>query len=434
MPTYRFKTPDGTFDVTAPDEETAVAHFNPNFKLPKAEPKMEEITVEAPRMLTREEGYRGGQAFGRRMMRGAIAQPFAGIAGLLGAAVGGIDTAVAWKEGVEQKITGSPSSIEEAKFAAELADSPIMKRAGKLAEIADEELLKLSGKIPRAVARGNPASVLADLVARRAVEETRANGEDQDENTINAIAAGNPAVAAGIKTLILGGPEIFALKGMDIPRRAMAAKRVRSAQKELLKDVTKQAESMGLKLTNDELVDSTLEVAERLAPDRHRAAGAADVQFGVQDAAEAAEGAIDTAREAARTAGWRSYVSAKDLSDLGKDIQDHLVQTGFDLPNMPAVKSVIRDMRRATKVVPGDVRPIRGAKIQSVSLNQLDILRRRVTRGIRNNGSDQDSALRSIRETLDAHIKDAFDSDAIRGDPAAHLEWKKIGRASCREG
>lgn len=30
MPTYRFDTPDGSYEVTAPDEATAVKHFNPN--------------------------------------------------------------------------------------------------------------------------------------------------------------------------------------------------------------------------------------------------------------------------------------------------------------------------------------------------------------------------------------------------------------------
>src|SRR5688572_11744838 len=113
MPKFTIRRDGQLYRIEAATEEEALQKFMPGLGQPQ-KPAMEEITVEAPRPMSRQEAYKGGQAFGRRMARGAIAQPISGIAALFGLAADGVDTAVRWKEQVEDVITGKPSSAEEA--------------------------------------------------------------------------------------------------------------------------------------------------------------------------------------------------------------------------------------------------------------------------------------------------------------------------------
>lgn len=391
MPIFEIQQQDKTYEVEAPDLETALKAFNPNFKMPSNEPPpMEEVVVEGQRPMTGMQTAKGASAATGRMMRSVLAQPVAGIVGLLGAAVGGIDKAAAWKEGVEDAIVGAPDTVEEQRVMQDF--NLLMEKAHipQVLQAADDAFYKTAGA----------------------------------NDSLNSISAGNPELAAIIKTGIYGLPEILGLKGMNIPKRAIAAKRAIGANRQLAKEVKKQAEDMGLRLTNDELVDSILEAADRLSPTRVRGQGADAVQTGVRDAAKKAEAGIDAARADARKT--RAYVPAKEIKELGEDLTIHLVDAGMDVARMPVVKGILQDMKRSTVQVPGDPKAMtKQVRIKDLSMNTLDLLRRRVTEGIRHDGSNQDSALMTIRESLDAHLKDKFDTNAISGDPAAHAKWKE---------
>lgn len=298
-----------------------------------------------------------------------------------------------------------------------------------------------------------------------------------DDALYENVSQENPAVAGTIKSVLLGIPEVFGVKGtsmkglagMKLPQRASQEVEFTFKMGNTMADAKKKAEALGIKLTNEDLRESVVQAADRISNARNRGADMDKTQELVQDAEKLAKEGVDNAFSLARMK--KAFTSVKPFQAIVPDAMKHYASIeGFDLPKMPDLLARIRDLEQLDKRLPSlpnpearppvlegkphlpattvrrgplgeeihtptanvsDASPVRKETSYSkVRLNEIEVLRRRITNDIKGDGSKlrpytaQDRALMDLRTRIDRALNDEFDKAAITGDPEAMEAWK----------
>jgi hypothetical protein len=242
------------------------------------------------------------------------------------------------------------------------------------------------------------------------------------------MAPESPFIAAGIKTMILGLPEVVGLKGAsrlsNVVKHTEGMKRVRGRVENI-------AARMGVDMTHKNLADSVVNAANRILPTR-RAEHADFLQDSLRQARTAEREALDATYKRAREA--KAKVRMANLDDLGKTIREDLLGDGFDLEleGMGAVKNVLDDLDNFRSKNPVTrttrARVEAGAdpkRLLTANFGEVEVMRRRLVRAQQSGDKSVRAAATRAKKHLDDFIDTQLTRDLISGDKDAIRLWQK---------
>lgn len=247
-------------------------------------------------------------------------------------------------------------------------------------------------------------------------------GQDLDDLFLQ-LGAGNPEIAAGIRAFVYGAPDVFLGRVPFKGTPALTVANEVGARTNLLKsrvaEVADAAEKVGYKLSNDELPDSIVAVADAMSPERHAAANVDELGAAVQETQASLKQAVDKLYAEARTK--KAVIEIVPLQNVVDETVKALANDGFDLRQMKTLATRLEDFKNL------QFTNARGTA-SKIDLNQAMILERRLTNDLmgkkRGEFSAEDVAILRLRNAVRGHMDDVFNRGAITGDPAALEAWK----------
>jgi len=272
-------------------------------------------------------------------------------------------------------------------------------------------------------ARGKTAlrSVAAPLVAL-------------DEAAMTISSAGdrfNPYASTLIYTTIVGGTSFLGVKGGG---------RLKSTKK--AKEVQKLADELGVDLTEVGLAESIVARAAEIVPSERAANAPALRQALIKEREVQA-----ARQEGLRVEAQRHNQTITDISavpELGVELRTQLLNEGFDLDGMPIVTDALDALDNFVDLVPGDKTvPRAGVTETSTPLAQLlelDTIRDRLEAGqrqVKDNPSNprgvrQKLALQELDKQIEGWVQKQFVDDMITGTPEQMAKWKQYNDSRSR--
>jgi len=227
----------------------------------------------------------------------------------------------------------------------------------------------------------------------------------------------NPAAATAIKTELLGMFELFLpAKGSFRAMRAGRELRKRAEEMRAL------ADDLGIKIKQDDLASSIVELANRMTPDQ-RAAHMPYLQRQLKIAAgmtRIRRNALYTQARASRT-----FVDADSAADLSSGIRQRLLDEGFDIDDMPKVNKRLKELGE----MPVDETGMR------INLKEFDNVRKRLNKN-RSADVTENLALNTINRSMGKWLDAEFDKiainqgSAISGESSGVAAWNAARAAS----
>jgi hypothetical protein len=306
---------------------------------------------------------------------------------------------------------------------------------------------ELMGQIGGVLQKAEPA---VDATRRQVF---RFSDLDSDED-------GNPLVATALETAILGAPELLGagrtIRGINARSKLPPPDLSAAAQ---------DAKRLGIDLNNSTIRDSTVEAARRLTGDQGRATtGAESLGEGLREAAKASRKKVNAAFTLARSKD--AYLHDEPILDFAQTLESDLIDRGADFAIGTKMADRINELREITtqrigpptgrntravspnvsERVPGRVEygpngEIAGlvdaveatpAKVQ-VPLNELYILRQRLSKNIKQSAKAADGEFANLLEfksRLDKFLDNQFLNDMVYGDQTAKAAWKDANKLS----
>jgi hypothetical protein len=221
----------------------------------------------------------------------------------------------------------------------------------------------------------------------------------------NEVAA-NPLAATMVKTALLGGLELAPStpSTMNVTKAGVA---IRKREKE----IRRIAEGKGINLDLKNFSDDLAEAAQRLTPDE-RAQNAPILIEGLKDAKKRDFEAKEARFEELKTK--RTYLESGSIEDLSDFIFERLVENGTDFKELPALLTIVDDMKQIRTRIPGvpGVRGERVLPVSAVNLNQLEILRKR-TNSTYQRGTPGSVKMGVIRKEIDRFLENEIHKTTI---------------------
>ena len=243
--------------------------------------------------------------------------------------------------------------------------------------------------------------------------------EEAADWTASTLSMGNPYAATAIKTALIGGIEVLGLKGagrVKIPKA--------------LADIQAKAKEMGISLDVNNMQSSILEAAGRMTP-TERAANAGFLQTAMRQAAEASKQGVKQAYDTARES--RAFVDVKEAKALAGATAKDLADAGFDLQKMPTLMERLTEIGElGTQRTTGNViqtpsgRVAMNPKTERITAQMRDWeqIRQRVNKDARVADVNEAAALNRLRDNMDDWMDHQLLNDMVDGDPAAIGAWK----------
>jgi len=357
----------------------------------------------------------GAADTGMQLLSGALAQPVGGLAGL-GVALGA-------------KAVGSDRAMELGAKANE-----------KMNDWFTWEPVTEAGK------KNQRAIAMLGEAAAPVMEKFSDVVEDMTSNPVTGER--NPGLATVVHSSILAIPEVFGVKvgtganaikmaglrDMKLAQRYQNNRRVAADLKKRRDVAAAEAERMGLKLTNYDVKDSVVQVAEGMAPDRHKAMDMEKMRESIVKSDAAAKAEINRLYEEARAT--RAFADVTPLQAAEHRATSVNIQRGFDVAEMPMYQKSMQEFRQLHETLPGSTMAVQApgvkppARIKSAGLNNVDILEQRLSRRIdAAKGADgrltpEGVALIRLRKEMRKALNEQFDNGLIRGDQTAIDKWK----------
>lgn len=248
------------------------------------------------------------------------------------------------------------------------------------------------------------------------------------EEGVDRVAAsasfGNPEAATIIKTAILGLPEIMTLGKLNMPKRVASSLKHNTpvlgkdaAAKRRLETV---ADEMGIDLESPNLRESTVTAAKGEASTR-RGTSMDDLQTEVVARKQARDAEVQQLYDTA--AQHKAYVNVDNIKGFVTGQAQKLLQK-YDLEEMPAVQRTLASLNDLDFDLPGIPGGRMKVKATATSLNNLEIHRRRINARIDDAKGSEKTALISIKKDLDTFVDNQFNKALIKGDADALEAWK----------
>ena len=371
---YEVESNGQVYEVEADSLERALSAFR---KSPQPRQRSAEELRQAALNLSGREVWQGAKELVTGAVTGAIAQPVSGRAGLAGLATGGLDRGALWQKHVEEFLTDAPEG-EAMQLLAE-AVGPTMERA---TQAIDDGIFAASG--------------------------------------------GNAELAAAAKTLVYGLPAVVGLRRMKLPSRAWRD----LEHREDVAGVMRTAERQGMSLDFRDLPETTIaRGGAAIDNSALKAEGWEEVLDAMRDAQGVSKRNVDAAYEAARAT--QAFVPTRAMKNAAQTARKRLLEEGYDIETMPIVQRRLQEMSRLERREVGTGRRFRSDQRRQVAaLNELDIIRKRITQNIRGDGTKgnkytpEDSALLGLKRELDGAIDELWEKAAISGDARAQGAWR----------
>lgn len=235
------------------------------------------------------------------------------------------------------------------------------------------------------------------------------SGADRLSETLGG---GNPAAQTAIKTILLGGAElVLPVKGAKA--RILSKKALRDQQAQ----VKQVADNLGINPRIEDIDQGILDAAAKMLPEE-RAANAAQLTEAMKNANEAARADKNAKFEIAKNTP--AFVETRSVRRLGQDIQDNLLEQGFDIEDMPKVQKRLADLEAG---------PFESGRSLAADLNSFEMVRKRINKNTSADGAEN-AALKSMRRSMDEFLDNQFNNAAISGDPTAVQAWKDARTAN----
>lgn len=410
MQTYEVQYNGKTYEVQADSAEQAASAFGTadpkdtqQYEAPPPKPDplhQEGMSGIRKAVNTVGAGIEGVLDTGATLASGALAEPVAGIAGLVSAPFVGMEKANDVIDRTRSLLTHSAWSD-----------------VGKWNE-------QQIGKVAEKVA---PAMQWVD-------------------DKIGQVAGGDPVIAAALKTAVIGIPSIYGMKGGGkalgtLAEDAETAKSYVSATEREAARIRAKGEKLGIEYNNDQLPASARAAAERLAPERERGANMSTVQTAIEQQAKTDKDAIDNMFEAARAK--KAYVDVPAMQAVAAQSQRQFLKNGLDLREMPKVQTRLQQIMDLDRVLPGSAQEQALAmgqrvaqppyRIKSAGLNNIDVMDKRLTADLAGakpgNFTAEQKAIYDLRSNLRDALDEQVDNGLIRGDKSVIEDFKKAKEA-----
>ena len=255
-----------------------------------------------------------------------------------------------------------------------------------------------------------------------------------DEAAMTISSAGdrfNPYASTLIYTAIVGGTSLLGVKGggkLKVTKKA--------------REVQKLADELGVDLTETGLAESIVARAAEVVPSE-RAANAAALRQALLKEREAQVARQERLRGESQR--HNQTITAIDaVPELGAELRTQLLNDGFDLDGMPIVTDALDALDNFVELVPGDKSAVRGgvteASTPMAQLLELDTIRDRLEAGqrkVKDNPSDprgtrQKLALQELDSAIESWVQKQFVDDMITGTPEQMAKWKQYNQSRNR--
>lgn len=336
---------------------------------------------------------------GKTIISGALGEIGGGLAGIAGALLPGPENqATSWQNAVRGAIT------------LDLYSEP-----GKKAAAAIER--KLSKKWIPPIWRGRIVSGKNEFL----ISPKEASEELDD--VFEQMGAGSPLISSLLKAAVYGAPDAYLgrvpFKGTPALTTAKEIAARSAELKSKVQEIESAAEKAGYKLSNDELPQSIVAVADGMAPERHAAASLDELAENVTLKKQEVKNAVDALYADARSR--KAMVEIKPIQEVMKAKVEQLVNDGFDISQMPRVQARLKDFENLNWTN-------KSGTAKTIDFNNVNILERRLTNELagkrRGEFNAEDTAILRLRDGLRSHMDDIFNRGAITGDPQAVAAWK----------
>jgi hypothetical protein len=374
-------------------------------------------TVNSPPPTFAEEAVDTGLGAGETalsLLSGAVAEPIAGVAGLVSGASQLAPLARARQQAdqldariFQQRLRGGDTTELEQQRAAleqqvEEGKNKALSRAARAVEGTRENLTY----VPRTEAAQNVMGTIGKIAApiERALD---VGGEKVSEYT------GSPLLGA----LTKAGVEIIPL-GRFVPKSLGA----RAMRNQKVAEVKQEAAKWGVDL------DAPIEEQKRQIV--QAAVRETEGRFAIGSDLPQLQEAVIKAQRSAKEVGDALYAEArakkanlplKSLETFIPKLQRTL--SSYDIEDMPLVKKRLTDLNNLyTSAVTGRKR--------TVDIRQLEMVRRRINSNQPSSvDKSQGAALNVLKGQLDQYMDDLFDAGMITGDKTAIQSWKNATSA-----
>ena len=227
------------------------------------------------------------------------------------------------------------------------------------------------------------------------------------------VSMGNPYAATAIKTTLLGGVELLGMKG---------AGRVRIPQK--LRDIQNAAKELGIELDANNMQSSLLEAAQRMTPDQ-RAANAGFLQEAMRQAAEASKQLVDqkftdarAGRAFVETREVRTLAKQMEQALLEEGFT-------FNSPGMETIGARLDALANIATERPGlRTQPKNQTPRITQQVKDVELIRRQLVQDARSGTPSARTAANKMKGMMDDWMDHQLANDLISGNPAVIQMWK----------
>lgn len=245
--------------------------------------------------------------------------------------------------------------------------------------------------------------------------------------TSAVLSMGNPYAENAIYTTLTAGSQLGAetlgLKGGAAVRTGAKVAQVQKAAKE-----------MGIKLDEDTLSSSVVDSARRMTP-AERDANAPALREALAEAQAAQRAEVAQLRELAVRES-QVINSIDDVADFGQAATQALVDEGFDVTSMQTVTSVLDSLVDFVDEVPGSPLGRSGVTAKSnpvAKMGEIDLLQGRIENRLNSIKRDPDvpasadevAALQSLDRKINDWVDSQYNKDMISGTPEQMAAWKQ---------
>lgn len=246
----------------------------------------------------------------------------------------------------------------------------------------------------------------------KAVGEAMMVLEGWADRFAEAVSFGNPLVATGVKTTILGAPAALGLMG-GVTSKIKVKKKIA--------DIEKVADELGLDLGAEELGQQIVTAAGERIDIPVRGAAVQELQGSLKQARDIERERASAAFEQARGAGTAG-IRAQSIREFYLNEQLHF-RDRFDVDTMPTVSKRFDDL--AELVTIAEEAGQGGLINPAVKLDLISRYRERLV-NIRPSKSKakENLVLDDMKRRLDKFLDDQFNQDMITGDPETLTAWK----------